>query len=178
MRRSLGGENNVTLGPPARPGSVWVRTRRCAAPMLGRARRAPVAPDGATLGSMPTSEDCLATVRYLVHDVDTCLPFYETLGFTLSERWGAPFAMLARGDLTLWLAGPGTSAQRPLADGRQPEPGSGNRLVIEVDDLDAALKALAPVGARFRSAPITGPGGRQVLVDDPAGNPIELFEGG
>lgn len=120
----------------------------------------------------------MATVRYLVHDVDTCLPFYEALGFTLSERWGPPFAMVARGDLTLWLAGPGTSAQRPLADGRQPAPGGWNRLVIEVDDLDAAMAALRPHGAAFRSPPVAGPGGRQVLVDDPSGNPIELFEAG
>ena len=118
----------------------------------------------------------MATVRYLVHDVDTCLPFYEALGFTLTERWGPPFAMLERDGLTLWLAGPGTSAQRPLADGRRPEPGGWNRLVIEVEDLDVMLKTLETVGARFRSAPITGPGGRQVLADDPAGNPIELFE--
>jgi catechol 2,3-dioxygenase-like lactoylglutathione lyase family enzyme len=118
----------------------------------------------------------MATVRYLVHDVDTCLPFYETLGFKLEERWGPPFAMLARDGLTLWLAGPGTSAQKPLADGRQPQPGGWNRLVIEVDDLDASMQALAPTGATFRSPPVAGPGGRQVLVDDPAGNPIELFE--
>lgn len=145
--------------------------------MLGPSRPKQAAPDKGTPRSMPILEDCVATVRYLVHDVDTCLPFYEALGFTLSERWGPPFAMLARGDLTLWLAGPGTSAQRPLADGRQPGPGGWNRLVIEVDDLDAALRALAPTGAHCRSAPIAGPGGRQVLVDDPAGNPIELFEG-
>lgn len=118
----------------------------------------------------------MATVRYLVHDVDTCLPFYEALGFTLSERWGPPFAMVERDGLTLWLAGPGTSAQRPLADGRQPAPGGWNRLVIEVDDIDAAIARLTPHGASFRSAPVTGPGGRQVLVDDPSGNPIELFE--
>ncbi|MFZ5550489.1 MAG: VOC family protein [Pseudomonadota bacterium] len=120
----------------------------------------------------------MATVRYLVHDVDTCLPFYEALGFTLSERWGTPFAMVSRADLTLWLAGPGTSAQRPLTDGRQPAPGGWNRLVIEVDDLDATMAALAPHGAAFRSPPVSGPGGRQVLVDDPSGNPIELFEAG
>lgn len=118
----------------------------------------------------------MATVRYLVHDVDTCLPFYEALGFTLSERWGPPFAMVEREGLTLWLAGPGTSAQRPLADGRQPAPGGWNRLVIEVDDLDDAITRLTPHGASFRSAPVAGPGGRQVLVDDPSGNPIELFE--
>ena len=118
----------------------------------------------------------MATVRYLVHDVDTCLPFYEALGFTLTERWGPPFAMLSRNDLTLWRAGRVTSARRPLADGRQPAPGGWNRLVIEVEDLDTTIASLEATGARFRSAPITGPGGRQVLADDPAGNPIELFE--
>lgn len=125
---------------------------------------------------MSFREDRVATVRYLVHDVDTCLPFYEALGFTLSERWGPPFAILSREDLSLWLAGPGTSAQRAMPDGRRPEPGGWNRLVIEVDDLDAAMRSLETCGARFRSAPVAGPGGRQVLAEDPAGNPIELFE--
>lgn len=120
----------------------------------------------------------MATVRYLVHDVDTCLPFYEALGFTLGERWGPPFAILVRADLSLWLSGPGTSAQRPMPDGRHPEPGGWNRLVIEVEDLDAAMRSLEAAGARFRCAPVAGPGGRQVLAEDPAGNPIELFEAG
>lgn len=118
----------------------------------------------------------MATVRYLVNDVDTSLAFYEALGFSLTERWGPPFAMVARGDLTLWLSGPGTSAQRPLADGREPQPGGWNRLVIEVDDLDAVMKRLGGAGAAFRSPPVAGPGGRQVLAEDPSGNPIELFE--
>ena len=86
--------------------------------------------------------------------------------------------MLSRGDLKLWLSGPGTSAARPLADGSTPAPGGWNRLVIECDDLDAAIAALRAAGARFRSDPVAGPGGRQVLVDDPSGNPIELFESG
>jgi catechol 2,3-dioxygenase-like lactoylglutathione lyase family enzyme len=118
----------------------------------------------------------MATVRYLVQDVDAVLPFYQALGFTLTERWGPPFAMLARENLSLWLSGPGTSASRPLPDGSVPRSGGWNRLVIEVDDLDASLSALRAAGARFRSEPIQGPGGRQVLVDDPSGNPIELFE--
>lgn len=118
----------------------------------------------------------MATVRYLVRDVDAALPFYETLGFSVTERWGPPFVMLAKGDLTLWLSGPGTSASRPLPDGSVPQPGGWNRLVIEVPDLSAAIAALARSGARFRSEPVQGPGGQQVLVDDPSGNPIELFE--
>ena len=118
----------------------------------------------------------MATVRYLVQDVDAALAFYEALGFALTERWGPPFAMLARGDLSLWLSGPGTSAARPLPDGSVPQPGGWNRMVIEVADLDAALAALRQTGAHSRSEPVAGPGGRQVLVEDPSGNPIELFQ--
>ena len=118
----------------------------------------------------------MATVRYLVRDVDAALAFYEALGFALTERWGPPFAMLARGDLSLWLSGPGTSAARPLSDGSVPQPGGWNRMVIEVADLDAALAALRQTGAHSRSEPVAGPGGRQVLVEDPSGNPIELFQ--
>ena len=118
----------------------------------------------------------MATVRYLVKDVDTCLPFYEALGFKITERWGPPFAMLARGDLSLWLSGPGTSASKPLQSGAVPEPGGWNRLVIEVESIEAAMHSLKPTGAKFRSDPIQGPGGQQVLAEDPSGNPIELFE--
>lgn len=118
----------------------------------------------------------MATVRYLVKDVDVALPFYEALGFSVTERWGTPFVMLARDDLSLWLSGPGTSAARHLADGSVPQPGGWNRVVIEVGDLDESISALRGAGARFRSEPVRGPGGRQVLVEDPSGNPIELFE--
>lgn len=118
----------------------------------------------------------MATVRYLVHDVDACLPFYKALGFTEEDRWGPPFVMLALGDLRLRLSGPGSSAAKPLPSGARPVPGGWNRLVIQVDDLEAAMSHLAELGARVRSDPIAGPGGRQLLVDDPAGNPIELFE--
>ena len=118
----------------------------------------------------------MATVRYLVRDVDEALPFYEALGFQVSERWGSPFAMVARGDLTLWLSGPGSSAAKPLASGRTPEPGGWNRLVIDVQSLETAMRDLQAYGIRFRSEPVQGPGGRQVLVEDPSGNPVELFE--
>lgn len=118
----------------------------------------------------------MATIRYLVRDVDASLPFYEALGFAVTERWGPPFVMLAKGDLTLWLSGPGTSASRPLPDGSIPQSGGWNRLVIEVPDLDATMSTLRQSGARFRSEPVQGPGGQQVLVDDSSGNPIELFE--
>lgn len=118
----------------------------------------------------------MAILRYLVNDVDASLPFYAALGFKEMERWGPPFVMLALGDLALWLSGPGSSASRPLSDGSKPTPGGWNRLVIQVENLSAAMAALEPTGARFRSEPVQGPGGRQVLVEDPSGNPIELFE--
>lgn len=112
----------------------------------------------------------------IVDDVDRSLTFLETLGFTLVDRMGPPFAIMERDGLELWVSGPGTSARRALADGSLPQPGGWNRLVIEVDDLDAMVDQLTAPGARLRSKPISRPGGRQVLVEDPSGNPIELFE--
>jgi catechol 2,3-dioxygenase-like lactoylglutathione lyase family enzyme len=119
----------------------------------------------------------MATVRYLVDDVAAAVDFYvQRLGFTEVQRYGPAMAVVERADLQLWLAGPAASASRPMPDGRQPEPGGWNRLVIEVDDLDALLDQLTVAGSSFRNQPISGPGGRQVLVDDPSGNPVELFE--
>ena len=118
----------------------------------------------------------MATVRYLVHDVDAVLPFYRALGFRLTDRWGPPFAIVRRTGLALWLAGPGTSARRKLPDGSLPRPGGWNRIVVEAADLDAVLAKAVVAGGRPRSKPIKGPGGRQVLIDDPSGNPVELFE--
>ncbi|HSS70368.1 MAG TPA: VOC family protein [Casimicrobiaceae bacterium] len=119
----------------------------------------------------------MAAIRYLVNDVDVAVEFYiDILGFELVERWGPPFAMVKRGELTLWLSGPGSSASRPLADGSKPVPGGWNRLVLETDDLTSLVETLKHAGARFRGEIVSGPGGKQVLVDDPSGNPIELFE--
>jgi catechol 2,3-dioxygenase-like lactoylglutathione lyase family enzyme len=118
----------------------------------------------------------MATVRYLVDDVDAALPFYRALGFRLTDRWGPPFAIVKRKGLSLWLSGPGTSARKKLPDGRLPEAGGWNRLVIEVTSLDETLARLKTLQVRFRSKPVKGPGGRQVLVEDPSGNPVELFE--
>ncbi len=118
----------------------------------------------------------MGIIRYLVNDIDESLPFYQALGFELTERWGPPFAILGRGDLSLWLSGPGSSASKPLPDGSNPAPGSWNRLVIETDDMDSVVKKLKAIGAHFRSEPISGPGGTQVIVNDPSGNPIELFQ--
>ncbi len=121
----------------------------------------------------------MAVIRYLVNDVDASVAFYlGLLGFDLSEKWGPPFAIVKRGDLTLWLSGPGSSASRPLTDGSTPLPGGWNRLVLETDDLVSLVEKLTQSGAHFRSGIVSGPGGRQVLIDDPSGNPIELFESG
>ena len=119
----------------------------------------------------------MAIIRYLVRDVDVAVAFYvNVLGFELVEQWGRPFAMVKRGDLTLWLSGPGSSASRPLIDGSRPAPGGWNRLVLETDDLVSLMEKLTQTGAHFRSEVVSGPGGKQVLVNDPSGNPIELFE--
>ena len=119
----------------------------------------------------------MAVIRYLVHDVDIAVEFYiNVLGFELLEQWGPPFAMVKRGDLTLWLSGPGSSASRPLTDGSKPVPGGWNRLVLETDDLVSVMRKLTQAGALFRGEIVSGPGGKQVLVNDPSGNPIELFE--
>ena len=118
----------------------------------------------------------MPVVRYLVNDVDASLPFYQALGFKLSDRWGPPFAIVKRKSLTLWLSGPGTSAREKPKGGLTPEPGGWNRIVLEVKDIEATVTKLKAQGAKFRSKPVKGPGGTQVLVEDPSGNPIELFE--
>ena len=118
-----------------------------------------------------------AAVRYLVADVDRAVAFYvEHLGFTPVEQMGAAFAQVRRGDLTLWLSGPTSSAARPMPDGRQPVAGGWNRFVLEVDDLATRVEAMRDAGVTFRNAIVTGPGGKQILVEDPSGNPVELFE--
>jgi glyoxylase I family protein len=119
----------------------------------------------------------VAAVRYLVRDVDQSVTFYtKHLGFAVKQQFGANMAIVTRGDLTLWLAGPGASAARPMPDGRQPEPGGWNRFVLEVADLGALVAELRQQGARFRNDIVTGPGGRQILCEDPSGNVIELFQ--
>ena len=121
----------------------------------------------------------MSAVRYLVDDVDAAIDFYVgVMGFELVERWGPPFAIVRHGDVTLWLSGPGSSASRPLEDGSRPAPGGWNRMVIEVTGLESMVERLKRSGAPLRGAIVAGPGGRQVLVDDPSGNPVELFEPG
>jgi catechol 2,3-dioxygenase-like lactoylglutathione lyase family enzyme len=119
----------------------------------------------------------MATVRYLVDDVSAAVDFYAGyLDFVVVQRYGPAMAILQRDDLRLWVAGPTASAAQPMPDGRRPEPGGWNRLVLEVDDLDVTICALRDAAVPFRNEPISGPGGRQVLIDDPSGNAVELFE--
>jgi catechol 2,3-dioxygenase-like lactoylglutathione lyase family enzyme len=119
----------------------------------------------------------VAAIRYLVSDVDAAIAFYtERLGFTLEQQMGPAFAIVTRDGLSLWLSGPKSSAARPMPDGRQPEPGGWNRLVLDVDDLESEVASLETAGVRFRNDVVVGPGGRQILLEDPDGNPIELFQ--
>jgi catechol 2,3-dioxygenase-like lactoylglutathione lyase family enzyme len=119
----------------------------------------------------------VAVARYLVDDVETAIAFYtDRLGFTLEEQMGPAFAIVAHGDLTLWLSGPSSSAARPMPDGSQPAPGGWNRVVVVVDDIAARVEALKRDGLHFRNEIVTGPGGKQILLEDSAGNPVELFE--
>jgi predicted enzyme related to lactoylglutathione lyase len=117
------------------------------------------------------------TVRYIVHDVDAAVAFYMgQLGFALQQQFGPNIAILTRHGLTLWVAGPGASASRPMPDGRKPEPGGWNRFVLEVDNLEDTVGTMRGKGASFRNDIVVGPGGKQILCEDPSGNVIELFE--
>jgi catechol 2,3-dioxygenase-like lactoylglutathione lyase family enzyme len=119
------------------------------------------------------------SVRYIVDDVDAAIEFYrDRLGFQEIMHPAPTFAMLSRGDLRLVLsaAGGGPGGGQAMPDGRVPQPGGWNRFALEVDDLDSTVAALRAAGARFRNDIVDGVGGRQILVDDPAGNPVELFE--
>jgi catechol 2,3-dioxygenase-like lactoylglutathione lyase family enzyme len=142
-----------------------VDCRRCVSFLLDSPRR-----DG--IGAM-------AVIRYLVDDVPAAIAFYtDQFGFTLEQRMGPAFAIVSRGDLLLWLSGPQSSAARPMPDNRRPAPGGWNRLVIEVDDLEAEVEDLKKAGLTFRNEIVNGPGGKQILLDDSSGNPVELFEAG
>jgi catechol 2,3-dioxygenase-like lactoylglutathione lyase family enzyme len=125
---------------------------------------------------MPNA-DALANVRYMVDDVQTAVDFYTThFGFTLRSSAAPAFADVTRGNLRLLLSGPTSSAGRPMPDGRRPSPGGWNRIELVVDDLAAEVERLRAAGLSFRNEIVTGPGGSQILLDDPAGNPIELFQ--
>ncbi|SFR02960.1 hypothetical protein SAMN04488564_102217 [Lentzea waywayandensis] len=121
--------------------------------------------------------DALANVRYLVDDVQACVDFYTThLGFTLRSSAAPAFADVVRGPLRLLLSGPASSAGRPMPDGETPVAGGWNRIHLVVDDLDAEVARLREAGVRFRNTVVSGPGGRQILLVDPAGNLVELFQ--
>jgi len=118
------------------------------------------------------------SVRYLVDDVEEAIAFYTgRLGFSVELNPAPGFAVLSRGDLRLLLNEPGAGgAGQPMPDGRKPEPGGWNRIQLEVDDLAGEVGAIRDAGARFRNEIVEGRGGKQILLEDPSGNPIELFE--
>ncbi|HEY4396960.1 MAG TPA: VOC family protein [Acidimicrobiia bacterium] len=117
------------------------------------------------------------SVRYMVNDVEEAVDFYTThLGFTVLSNAAPAFADVSRGDLRLLLSGPSSSAGRPMPDGRRPEPGGWNRIHFVVDDIAAEVDRLRDAGLRFRNDIVTGPGGQQIVFDDPSGNPVELFQ--
>jgi catechol 2,3-dioxygenase-like lactoylglutathione lyase family enzyme len=122
-------------------------------------------------------ENIMATIRYLVNEVDQSIEFYtKHLGFDLVQEMGPAFAIVAKGDLKLWLSGPQSSAARPMPDGGKPEAGGWNRFVIEVDDIESLVVAMKGAGIHFRNDIVTGPGGKQIVAEDPSGNPIEIFQ--
>lgn len=119
----------------------------------------------------------MAAIRYLVKDVGEAVAFYAgRLGFAVKQRFGPAMAIVVRDDLTLWLAGPLASAAKPMPDGRVPEPGGWNRFVLQVEDLPGLVAELRQAGIAFRNDIVEGPGGRQILCEDPSGNVVELFE--
>lgn len=118
------------------------------------------------------------SVRYMIDDVPAAIRFYTTLlGFTLEHDASPAFAAVVRDGVRLYLSGEGSSGKRPLADGRRQEPGGWNRIHLRVADLEAEVERLRALGVPFRTTDIvTGPGGSQVIIEDPSGNPIELFQ--
>ena len=123
------------------------------------------------------SDQEFGSIRYIVDDVATSFDFYtKHLGFTSLNNFAPAFADVARGPLRLLLSGPASSGARALPDGRQPIAGGWNRIHIIVDDIRAEVERLTVAGVAFRSEVISGPGGSQVVLDDPSGNPVELFQ--
>ena len=123
--------------------------------------------------------DETVNVRYMVDDVDESIAFYtKLLGFEVLTSAAPAFADVKRGNLRLLLSGPASSAGRPMSDGRKPGPGGWNRIHFLVDDLDAEVAQLRDAGGTFRNEAIVGPGGKQILLEDPSGNIVELFQPG
>ena len=129
------------------------------------------------LGRSPNMPDELVNVRYMVDDVESAVAFYTAhFGFAVRSNAAPAFADVVRGNLRLLLSGPASSAGRPMPDGRTPQPGGWNRIHFVVDDIGAEVERLRAADVTFRNDIISGPGGRQILLEDPAGNPIELFQ--
>ena len=121
--------------------------------------------------------DELVHVRYMVDDVGESIDFYTThFGFNVRTDFAPAFADVVRGNLRLLLSGPTSSAGRPMPDGRTPGPGGWNRIHFLVEDIAAEVERLRSAGVKFRNDIVTGPGGQQILLEDPSGNPIELFQ--
>ena len=121
--------------------------------------------------------DETVNVRYMVEDVEASIAWYVThLGFSVISKHAPAFADVRRGALRLLLSGPASSAGRPMPDGEQPVPGGWNRIHLIVDDLAAEVARLRASGVRFRNDVVTGPGGAQILIVDPSGNLVELFQ--
>jgi catechol 2,3-dioxygenase-like lactoylglutathione lyase family enzyme len=121
--------------------------------------------------------DGTVSVRYMVDDVDRAIDFYtKHFGFERGHNASPAFAEVRKGNLRLLLAGPKSSAGRPMPNGRKPEPGGWNRIHLVVGDIHAEVDRLRGAGVTFRNDIVSGPGGRQILVDDPSGNPIEIFQ--
>ena len=119
----------------------------------------------------------MVSVRYLVRDVDAAVKFYAiALGFELKQQFGPAMAIMAKEGLTLWLAGPQSSAAKGMPDGSVPQPGGWNRFVLQVEDLSGLVEKLRSDNVRFRNEIVKGPGGSQILCEDPSGNVIELFQ--
>ena len=126
---------------------------------------------------MNAPDDSTVHVRYMIDDVQAAIDFYTShLGFTLNSAAVPAFADIRRGNLRLLLSGPASSAGRKMPDGRRPAPGGWNRIHLLVADLPTEVARLRAAGLTFRNDIVSGPGGRQILLDDPSGNPIELFQ--
>ena len=139
----------------------------------------PAAPQGGRTGAntKPTFIRGMRGVRYHVKDVGRSVAFYtQQLGFELDQQHLPAFAQVSVGNLKLILSGPGASGSRPMPDGAHQEPGGWNRIVLDVTDLPACIPAMKKAGLRFRNEMEAGPGGKQIQIEDPDGNPIELFE--
>ena len=122
-------------------------------------------------------QENLVSIRYMVDDVQDAIAFYTThFGFSVRSSAAPAFADVVRDNLRLLLSGPASSAGRPMPDGRQPGPGGWNRIHLVVDDIEGEVARLRAAGLSFRNDIVTGPGGSQILLDDPSGNPIELFQ--